>query len=136
MWLFANIADLMVAGDDLGAQEMIALILVAFEQTVQDGGKWEAGWLLLLQEEPPAGVFAQKPQTTNRRLRTFASFWAPDWALTALAFVQEAALINTRRQEALLTKKPGGAPKNDKEEGPKKPKNPRFLKKPKAEEQN
>ena len=48
MWLLANVADQMVAGDQKGAQEMLALTLVALEQVAQDGGKWEVGWLLSL----------------------------------------------------------------------------------------
>ena len=135
MWLLANIADLMVAGDQLGAQEMLALTLVALEQAAQDGGKWEVAWLLSLQEDPPAGVFAHKPQTTNPRLRAFAPLCPPEWATTTLAFVKEADLISTRRQEALPTKKPAGGQKDEKEEGPRKPKGPRHPKRPKGEEQ-
>eukprot|EP00435_Cladocopium_sp_Y103_P034629 s2642_g9.t1 len=134
MWLLSTIGDLMVAGDNVGAQEMLALTLVAVEQTAQDGGKWEVGWLLSLQEDPPSGVFAHKPVTTNPRLRAFSPLCPPEWATTALAFVKEADVINSRRQEALPAKKqPGGNPKEE-GEGPKKPKNPRYAKKPKEEE--
>jgi hypothetical protein len=58
----------------------------------------------------------------------------PEWATTALAFVKEADLISSRRQEALPRKKqPGGGQKDEKDEAWKK-KNPRYAKKPKAEE--
>eukprot|EP00435_Cladocopium_sp_Y103_P034036 s1336_g8.t1 len=42
MWLLATMGDLMVAGDQVGAQELLALTMVAVEQTALDGGKWEA----------------------------------------------------------------------------------------------
>ena len=135
MWLLCNIGDLMVAGDQVGAQELLALMLVAVEQTAQDGGKWEVGWLLSLQEDPPAGVFAPKPVTQNPRLRAFAPLCPPEWATTALAFVKEADLISARRQEVVPARKQPGGGQKEEEEGPKKPKNLRHPKKPKSEEE-
>ena len=46
MWLLAQVADQMLQGDNVGAQELLA-----------PTGKWEiVGWILSLQEDPPAGV--------------------------------------------------------------------------------
>lgn len=55
----------MIHQDFLGAQEMLALAMVSIEQASQDGGKWEVAWLLALQEEPPAPMFASRPAAKN-----------------------------------------------------------------------
>ena len=38
------------------------------------------GWLLSLQEDPPSGLFAPKPETQNPRLRAFAPLSPLEWA--------------------------------------------------------
>ena len=129
MWLLCQIADAMVSGDDKGAQELLALAMVAVEQSAQDGGKWEVAWILSLQEDPPTGVFSNRPASTNPRLRAFSPLCPAEWAAIALSFVKEVDIINTRRQEALPTKK--GGQKGQGEEDPQKKKPPRFPKKPK-----
>ena len=45
-WLLAQIGDLMIAGDQRGASEMLALALVTVEQCAQDQGRWELAWIL------------------------------------------------------------------------------------------
>lgn len=131
MWLLAHIADQMVAADYKGAQELLALTLVTVEQAAQDGGKWDVAWLLSLQEDPPPGVFQARPAATNPRLRAFAALCPPDWAAVALAYVKEVDLINSRRQESLVTKKTNLG--KGEEEAPKK-KPPRHAKKGKGGE--
>ena len=89
-----------------------------------------------LQEDPPPSVFANRPATTNPRLRAFAPLCPQEWATVALGFVKEVDLISSRRQESLGVKKqenPMGGPKkqDDKEAWKKKP---RFPKKGKQEE--
>ena len=128
MWLLAQVADQMLQGDQKGAQELLALAMVTLEQVAQDGGKWEVGWLLSLQEDPPPGVFQHRPAATNPRLRAFGALCPPDWAATALSYVKEPDIISTRRQEALPPKKP--QPKAG-EENPNPKKAPKFPKKPK-----
>ena len=40
MWVLAHIGDCMLAGDPEGAQELLALALVAQEQAAMDSGNW------------------------------------------------------------------------------------------------
>ncbi|CAK9109555.1 unnamed protein product [Durusdinium trenchii] len=105
MWLLSQMADAFLNEDAAGAQELLALTMVTLEQVAQDSGKWEVGWILSLQEDPPPGVFQARPIATNPRLRAFAPLCPPEWATTALSYVKEVDLINSRRQEALPGKK-------------------------------
>ena len=130
MWLLSQMADAFLNGDATGAQELLALTMVTLEQVAQDSGKWEVGWILSLQEDPPPGVFQARPITTNPRLRAFAPLCPPEWATTALSYVKEVDLINSRRQEALPGKKNQPGKEQDDQAGPKK-KPARYPKKPK-----
>ena len=103
---------------------MLALALVTIEQVAQDGGKWEVGWILaLLQEDPPLGMFTSRPPSANPRLRAFSPLCPPEWALS---FVKEVDMINTRRQEAIPTKK-----NQEKSEDSEPKKKQRYPKRPK-----
>ena len=130
MWLLSQMADAFLNEDAAGAQELLALTMVTLEQVAQDSGKWEVGWILSLQEDPPPGVFQARPITTNPRLRAFAPLCPPEWATTALSYVKEVDLINSRRQEALPGKKNQPGKEQDDQAGPKK-KPARYPKKPK-----
>ena len=114
MWLMAQVADQMLQGDHYGAMELMALSMTAVEQAAQDGGKWEVAWLLTLQEDPPAGLFSSRPASSNPRLRAFAPLCPAEWATTALSFVKELEIINTRRQEAKPKTRPPRTPKKPK----------------------
>ena len=132
-WLLAQVADQMVQGDSKGAEEILALTLVAIEQAAQDSGRWELAWLLALQEEPPVTLFQSRAAHTNPRVRAFAPLCPPIWTTTALSYIKELDLITSRRLESLPSKKPGDKSpekEKDKEEGGQKRK-PRFPKKPK-----
>ena len=135
MWLLAHVADQMIAGDQVGAQEMLALAMVAIEQSAMDGGKWEVAWILSLQEDPPSQIFSHRPQHTNPRLRAFCPLCPADWGAPALAYVKELDLLNTRRSEALPKKASAPGQKQDEEnaDAPKKPRQPRYPRKPKQQ---
>jgi len=45
MWLLCQIGDAMVAQDHKGAQELLAVTLVAVEQAAMDGGKWDLAYI-------------------------------------------------------------------------------------------
>ena len=51
----------MLLGDVKGAQEMLALAMVAIEQSAMDNGKWEIAWVLALQEDPPSSSLLTAP---------------------------------------------------------------------------
>eukprot|EP00438_Fugacium_kawagutii_P012774 Skav217634 [mRNA] locus=scaffold1334:19891:21624:- [translate_table: standard] len=131
MWLLAHVADQLIAGDVVGAQEMLALSMVAIEQSSLDQGRWEVAWILALQEEPPPQIFASRSAQTNPRLRAFGPLCPAEWGATALAYVKELDLLNVRRQEA-VPRKPGQPGKPDEEKGEDKKKQPRYPKKPKG----
>ena len=131
MWLLCQIGDAMVAQDHKGAQELLAVTLVAVEQASMDGGKWDLAYLLSLQQDSPQSIYTSRTSSTNPRLRSFAPLCPQPWATTALAFVKEQDVIATRRAEASGSKK-GGDPSQDQPEGTEnQPRRTRFPKKPK-----
>ena len=131
MWLLCQIGDAMVVQDHKGAQELLALALVTIEQVAQDGGKWDLGYLLSLQEDPPQSIYTSKSSSTNPRLRSFAPLCPQPWATTALAFVKELDVIAARRAETSGVRRQGNAiqDQEDAPDGP--PRRTRFPKKPK-----
>ena len=133
MWLLGHVADQLLLQDFKGAQEMLALAMVAIEQSAMDNGKWEVAWILALQEDPPQQLFTYRPQATNPRLRAFGPLCPADWGATALAYIKELDLLSTRRAEALPKKQGGGKQEEDLEDPAKGPKQPRYPRKPKAQ---
>lgn len=134
MWLLGRIGDQFIQGDVKSAQEMTALALVAVEQASMDGGKWDLAWTLALEEEPPHGLFAGRPQGTNPRMRAFSPLCPGDWAATSLGFIKEIDILNSRRAEAVpgAKKPPPGPDQAD----PKPKKQPKHPKKPKQENES
>ena len=133
MWLLGHVADQFLMEDFKGAQEMLALAMVAIEQSAMDNGKWEVAWILALQEDPPQQLFAHRPQATNPRLRAFGPLCPADWGATALAYIKELDLLSSRRAEALPKKQGGGKTEEDSGDPAKRPKQPRYPRKPKAQ---
>jgi len=133
MWLLGHVADQFLVQDFKGAQEMLALAMVAIEQSAMDNGKWEVAWILALQEDPPQQLFAHRPQATNPRLRAFGPLCPADGGATALAYIKELDLLSTRRAEALPKKQGGEKLEEDLEDPAKRPKQPRYPRKPKAQ---
>ena len=134
MWLLSQVADAMLCQEPQHAQDLLALTLVTLEQVVQDNGKWELGFLLSLQEDPPASVFTAKVTSTNPRMRAFAPLCPQPWATVALSFLREMDVIATRRAEASSSSTRKTNPQQDEEERPAPKRRPKFPKKPKAQE--
>ena len=130
-WLLANIADTLVAGDVAGAEELVALSLIAVEQAAQDNGSWDIGYLLCLLEDPPHQLFQHRPQSQNPRLRAFGGLTPQAWATTTLSYVREIDLIQTRRAETVGAPKAKAAASETDTAASAKPRRPRFPKKPK-----
>ena len=120
-WLVAQIADQMLAGDTKGAQE-----LAARWSSAQDGGRWDLAWVLSLQEDPCARLFASRPAQTNPRLKAFAPLCPAPWTLVALNYVKELDAITSRRAELQ-------GPKKNHEKASENKKRPRFPKKKAAQ---
>ena len=118
LWLLSQVADALLCQEPVHAQDLLALAIVSLEQVAQDGGKWELGYLLSLQEDPP---------------RAFAPLCPQPWTSVALTYLREMDIIATRRSEAASSSKSAAA--NAVEEPRPNPKRkPKFLKKPKEKE--
>ena len=133
-WLMAHVADCLLSDDVKGAQELISLGMVMVDQACQDGGKFEVAYLLSLLEDPPPGLYAPRGRSTNPRLAAFSPICPQAWTTTALSFMKEMDLINTRRLEASTghpPKKPPARPEEDTEKPAPKRRPPKFPKKPK-----
>ncbi|CAE7202482.1 NaCP60E [Symbiodinium sp. CCMP2592] len=132
MWVLAHIGDCMLANDHEGAQEMLALALVAQEQSALDSGSWSVAYLLTLLEEPPPQLFSGRAAAGNSaRLKAFAPLCPPSWGTTTLAFIKEIDALQARRKElAQSPSKAAASSQEAQDEVPPKRK-PRFPRRPK-----
>ena len=130
-WLLANIADTMLSGDHVGAEELLALSLIAVEQAAQDNGSWDIGYLLSLQEDPPHQLFQHRPQSQNPRLRAFGRLTPQPWATTTLSYIREIDVIPARRSETISGTKAKASASEPDASTPARPRRPRFPKKAK-----
>ena len=131
MWILANLSNALLAEDVKAASDIAALAMVALEQSVMDGGRWDVAYLLSLMEDPPAAIFAHRPPSQNPRLRAFSALCPQGWATTAMTYVKEVDSLATRRAEAAgAPAKPKAQeaeqpqPKGGKRRFPRKPKDP------------
>ena len=132
MFMLCQVADLMLAGNYLGAMDRLALVMVAVEQAAQDAGRWEVAYTLSLFPDPPHTVFQSRGTPYNPRVRAWAPLCPTPWATVALAYLKEADSILARRTEANA----GAAPPKGADDGgeqPKRPRRPRFPKAPKQD---
>ena len=86
----ANIADTLVAGDVAGAEELVALSLIAVDCSGAGSPRQRVlgfGYLLCLLEDPPHQLFQHRPQSQNPRLRAFGGLTPQAWATTTLSYV-------------------------------------------------
>ena len=133
LWLLSQVADALLCQEPVHAQDLLALAIVSLEQVAQDGGKWELGYLLSLQEDPPQSLFSSRAPSTNPRLRAFAPLCPQPWTSVALTYLREMDIIATRRSEAASSSRSAAA--NAVEEPRPNPKRkPKFPKKPKEKE--
>ena len=135
-WMLAHIADCLLSEDVKGAQELVALSMVATDQACQDGGRWDVAYLLSLLEDPPPGVFAPRGKTTNPRLAAFSPICPQAWATTTLSYIKEMDLIATRRTEAAGPGRRVLKADEDPDKPAPKRRQPKFPKKPKADQEN
>ena len=104
------ILDMAVRRDIEGIQEHIALLVVAIDQYVQDGGRWELGFQLLLAEDPLNQMYSYKNPvaTQTGRMRAFSPLCPQRWATISIAYTKELDFILNRRLE--LSKKASQPP--------------------------
>ena len=134
MWLLSQVADAMICQEPAHAQDLLALAMVALEQVAQDGGKWELGYLLSLQEDPPGTILSTKATSTNPRMRAFAPLCPQPWATVALSYLREMDVISSRRAEASSSSTRKATEREEEDPQPAPKRRPKFPKKPKAQE--
>eukprot|EP00435_Cladocopium_sp_Y103_P019666 s4341_g4.t1 len=106
-WSIAHAFDA-AAREEWGAvQDHLALTAVMVEQASLDNNRWHLAWLLRLLDDPPQNLWLNRSQTATGARRPFAPLCSPSWATTALAYMKEAEVLQTKRQE-LLGAKPAG----------------------------
>eukprot|EP00435_Cladocopium_sp_Y103_P067464 s89_g30.t1 len=96
--------------DNIGAaKDATALLAVAIDQAVLDGGKFDLASLLTLQEEPPSTIYVHRQQSSLARARAFSPLADQRWVTVALAFLKELDVITSKRLE-LTASGPGAKP--------------------------
>ena len=98
-WLVGVIFDLLQADQVEACKDRVALLLVLLEQGAMDAGRLDIAYLLTLAEDPPIGLFTNKTVLSTSRARSFAPLASQKWVTTALAFLREMDLIQSKRQE-------------------------------------
>ena len=98
-WLVGIIFDLLQADQVEACKDRVALLLVLLEQGAMDAGRLDIAYLLTLAEDPPIGLFTNKTVLSTSRARSFAPLASQKWVTTALAFLREMDLIQSKRQE-------------------------------------
>ena len=137
MYMVCQVSDMLIAGSEEGALDLLSLLMVCLEQAALDHGKFEVAYTLSLFAEPPSQVFSNRGAPQNPRLRPFAPLCPPTWATTALAFLKETDTILARRNEASGgATSSGHTARDEQENAPKRaPRKPRFPRPPKEKAQ-
>ena len=60
MWLLGHVVDAINAEDWMGVRELVALTVVAIEQSAVDQGDWSLAFLLALVSDPPIQMFQDR----------------------------------------------------------------------------
>ena len=88
MWLLGHTVDAAAQGDLHQVRERLALMLVALDQSVVDGGDWTVAYLLSLAEDPPISLFQDRSSTMAPFGKPFGSLVPPQWSSVVLAYYQ------------------------------------------------
>ena len=118
-WQVAMILDHLQNENYNAAKDATALLAVCIEQSALDNGRLDIGLLLALADDPPSGVFQTRSTTNFSRGRAFAPLADQRWVTTALAFIKEMDLINSKRLD-VTTKGKDQSKDQDTEPAPKK----------------
>jgi len=99
LYQLMGILDFLQAENLGAARDATALLAVAIDQAVLDGGKFDLASLLTLQEEPPATIYVNRQQSALARARAFSPLADQRWVTVALAFLKELDVITSKRLE-------------------------------------
>ena len=128
-WIAGHAMDAAASGDFGLTKEYLAILVACLEQATMDGG-WSVAYVLSLLEEPPSQVFAERMQSQGIT-RPFAPLVPPNWAATALSYLKEVELLQSKKSEV----RPRGQPaksSTDLPDAPSPKRRPKFPKKPAA----
>ena len=137
-WVLGHAIDAAAQGDLRHTREVLALLMVAVEQSVLDRGDWTLAYMLTLMEEPPLQMFQERTVNMVHQTRPFGPLCPPQWTAVCLSYLKDMEVLNSKKTEtakkAAKPSTPVGAPSSSGEpEGEVSPKRkPRFPKKPKA----
>eukprot|EP00435_Cladocopium_sp_Y103_P064646 s2135_g26.t1 len=138
-WVLGHAVDSAAAGDFRRTKEILALLLVAVEQSVVDRGDWTLAFMLTLMEEPPLQVFQERSASVSHHARPFGPLVPPQWTAVCLSYLKDLEVLSTKKTETAkkaAAKAPpvstttGATAEPDQEASPKR--KPRFPRKPKA----
>ena len=90
-----------------GRLDVLALLCVCLEQSALDNGSMDVGYLLTMQEEPPAAIMTNRSlMSVGGRSRAFAPLADQRWVTTSLAYLRELDLISQKRSDAVADPPP------------------------------
>ena len=116
-WQVCVALDLAMSDQFEGCLDVLALLCVCLEQCALDNGSMDVGYLLSLQEEPPASIMSNRSlMSVGGRNRAFAPLADQRWVTTSLAFLRELDLITQKRSDA-VSDPPPAAKGSGSEEG-------------------
>ena len=136
-WMLGHALDASAVGNMRRTKEILALIMVAVEQSVVDKGDWSLAYPLTLLEEPPNQMYQDRAINLTHSSKPFGPLVPPQWTAVCLSYLKDLDVLATKKGET--QKKPAKASSSseaptqvepEKEASPKR--KPRFPKKPKA----
>ena len=135
-WVLGHAMDAASQGGFRLTKEILALLLVAVEQSVVDKGDWTLAFMLTLMEEPPLQVFQERSISLAHHSKPFGPLVPASWAAVCLSYLKDLEVLATKKTET-AKKAPKTSPppqpstaEPDQEASPKRKR--RFPKKPKA----
>ena len=130
MWLIGHIVDAAAIEDMHMVKERLALLIVAIEQSVTDGGDWSLAFLLSLAEDPPLAVFQERSSSVSPYGKPFSALVPPSWAAIVIAYIKELEVLNAKKPDIVGKSVTKAA---DPTESPSPRRRVRFPRKPKAD---
>jgi len=136
-WMLGHALDASAVGNIRRTKEILALMMVAVEQSVVDRGDWSLAYLLTLLEEPPNQMYQDRAINLTHSSKPFGPLVPPQWTAVCLSYLKDLEALANKKSET--QKKPAKASSSqeapsqgepEKEASPKR--KPRFPKKPKA----
>ena len=94
-----HVVDAINAQDWDGVRELMALTVVAVEQSAVDQGDWSLAFLLALVAEPPVQMFQERSLILSNHGRPFAPLCPAQWAATTLSFLKDMETLNSKKAE-------------------------------------